>query len=385
MTTSDPVRGADGERLAVLHLLLTMGETTAGYNEHCLPEADVRDITVCTYFRPQVRPPDSITVYAGDSTLAGFTRAIRAALTAREYDVVHAHSVHMSVFFMLAASALRPRLLASSACTLHSSYPNYKLRNRLMLVPSFALHRRVVCCSAASYASFPSWLRRLGGDRVRVVANGLDLRRVDQAIARPRPAQEPRPFTVVSVGRLIEVKDPVTAVQAFSRAGVEPARMVFVGEGPLADRVATGHGGTDAATEVSLTGLVPRESVYERLLESDVFLSTSRIEGLPVSVLEAMACGRPVVLSDIPAHREIAAGVDVIPLVPVGDVAGFARELGRLAQLSARERAEIGARCREVVERRFSLDAMRSGYDRVYREVLGQQDPAADAPLRATS
>lgn len=378
MTTTDPAAAVDGRRLSVLHLLLTMGETTAGYNEHCLPAAEERDITVCTYFRPHVRPPQNITVYAGDSTLLGFTRAIRSALTARRYDVVHAHSVHMSVFFMLAAPILRPRLLATSACTLHSSYPNYKFRNRLLLVPSFALHRRVVCCSSASYASFPTWLRHLGGDRVRVVANGLDLDRVDRAVSRHRRTSG-RPFTVVSVGRLIDVKDPATALRAFADAGDSCRRMVFVGEGPLSEELESCPPKPNDVHEVRFTGLVPRESVYEQLLDADVFVSTSRVEGLPVSVLEAMACRRPVILSDIPAHREIAAGSDAIPLVPVGDVAGFARELTRMAGLSPAERDDIGARCRHLVEERFSIAAMQTGYERVYRELLHRRDAAVPA------
>ncbi|HSR23706.1 MAG TPA: glycosyltransferase, partial [Candidatus Eisenbacteria bacterium] len=130
---------------------------------------------------------------------------------------------------------------------------------------------------------------------------------------------------------------------------------------------------------VELTGLLPREQVYGRLLDADVFLSTSRIEGLPVAVIEAMACRRPVVLSDIPAHREIAAGADFVPLVPVGDVDGFARELRRLRGLAPAERAAIGERCRTLVQARFDLHTMRAGYERVYREVLGEGSRATTA------
>lgn len=362
-------RASRGERLSVLHVLLTMGETSAGYNEHCLPMADEREITVCTYFAPQVVAPDNITLFAGDDTLSGFARALRGALKARDYDIVHAHSVHVALLFLMAAAPLRPDLLSSSTCTLHSSYPNYKLRNKLLLLPSFAFYRRIVCCSAASFESFPRALKRLAGSRLRVVENGLDLDRVDAAILRHPTADGDHPFTVAAVGRLIDVKDPVTALAAFAQEDDGSGRLVFVGEGPLRDELTTRAQG--AGSRVELTGLLPREQVYGRLLDADVFLSTSRIEGLPVAVIEAMACRRPVILSDIPAHREIAAGAEFVPLVPVGDIGGFARELHRLRGLPASERSAIGEQCRALVEARFDLHTMRAGYERVYREVLG--------------
>lgn len=358
--------------LAVLHLLLTMGETSSGYNEHCLPMADRRAISICTYYKPQVTPPGNITVFAGDDTVPGFFRALRAALAAREYDIIHAHSVHVALFFLMAGLLGRARLIPSSVVTLHTSFPNYKLRNRLIVLPAFALFRRLVCCSYASFDSFPSFFKRLAGERLCVVQNGLDVERLDGAARRYAPKPPGEPFTLVAVGRLIPVKNPLVAQRAFREADDRASRMVFVGEGHLRELLVAEQRPGELAGRVELTGLVPRERVYEHLIGSDVFISTSRIEGLPVAVIEAMACRRPVILSDIPPHREIAAGADFIPLVPPDDVAGFAREIERLRRMSPAERASIGERCRAIVQERFSLDAMHRGYDAVYGQVLGQ-------------
>jgi glycosyltransferase involved in cell wall biosynthesis len=92
-----------------------------------------------------------------------------------------------------------------------------------------------------------------------------------------------------------------------------------------------------------------------------------------------MACRCPVVLSDIPPHREVAAGVDFIPLIAPDDVAGFAGEIRRLRGLSARQRAEIGEKCRRVAERRFSLHAMHQAYEKVYADVF--REPRASRRL----
>jgi hypothetical protein len=67
-------------KLNILHVVLSIGETNATYNEHCLPLADKRDITICTYFQSEITPPPKITMFAGDGTLMGFFRILKVAL-----------------------------------------------------------------------------------------------------------------------------------------------------------------------------------------------------------------------------------------------------------------------------------------------------------------
>ena len=362
-----------GRPLAILHILLAMGETSAPYNEHCLPMADRRDIAICTYFEPTVAPARGIAVFTGDGSLPGFFRALGAALSAREYDVIHTHSPHAVLFLLIASLFRRGGLLSRTVCTMHSSYPNYKFRNKLLLIPAFAFPRSVVCCSHASFASFPGFYKRLARGRLRVVQNGMDIGRVDEAIANVSASRRDDSFAVVAVGRLIEVKNPLAVLGAFQQSGA--GRLEFVGEGHLRDQIARAREAHGLGERVALTGLVPREQVYERLMSADLFISTSRVEGLPVAVIEAMACRRPVLLSDIPPHREIASGADFIPLVRPDDVAGFAREIERFRRMPAAERAEIGERCRKIVEERFSMAAMHKGYEAIYGELLAGSYP----------
>jgi len=81
-----------------------------------------------------------------------------------------------------------------------------------------------------------------------------------------------------------------------------------------------------------------------------------------------MACGRPVVASDIPPHREIARAAKGLPLVRVGDTDGFARALDRLRAAGPEERAVVGQRLRETVVEQFSVTSMNDAYGRLYRQ-----------------
>jgi glycosyltransferase involved in cell wall biosynthesis len=165
------------EPLTILHLLCAMGETSAPYNEHCLALSDKRNITICTLFKPELSPPKEITLFEGDRSVKGFLRVLKAALDEKEYEIIHAHSCHVG-FLSLVDRVFRPgKSTPATVFTVHSSYPRFKLRNKLLLIPVFAFFRRVVCCSKASYESFPAFYKWLAGDRLCFVPNGMDLDR----------------------------------------------------------------------------------------------------------------------------------------------------------------------------------------------------------------
>lgn len=87
-----------------------------------------------------------------------------------------------------------------------------------------------------------------------------------------------------------------------------------------------------------------------------------------------MACRCPVLLSDIPPHREIAAGVDYIPLIQPDDAVGFAQEIDRFGRMPRLERAKIGEQCRKLVEARFNLAVMLRGYETAYAQLVHGDD-----------
>ncbi|UCE86395.1 MAG: glycosyltransferase [Deltaproteobacteria bacterium] len=353
----------------ILHLTASVAETSGQYNEHCLPFVGERDLTLCSFHRPAVVPPPEITCFDGGSSSLGYLRALRAALGgARDYDVIHAHAARAGVLFLI-ANLFRPRNLARSVYTVQNSYWNYRLGTRLLLVPIFAGYRRLVMCSEACRDSLPAWLRRLGGRRIRVVQNAVHVERVRRAVeARPQ-RRDRKHFVVACVGRVIEIKDPLTVLDAFSRAADPDWRLRFIGDGALRSRVLSEAKARGLGDRVEVTGLISRDRVFEALGAADVFVSASKGEGLPVAVLEGLASGRPSVLSDIPPHRELVNGAEFIPLVECGDAAGFARELRRLHAATPAARRGIATRCRNHVERHFGLPVMHSAYERVYEEV----------------
>ena len=367
-------------RLRILHIILALKPTNGQYNEHCLPLMDERDINICTYFKSDITPPEPITLFDGDSTLLGFFRALRTALAKKKYDIIHVHTPHAGVLLLvtLFALGLYRKLIPITVHTVQNSYENFKFRNKLLFIPSFIFFRQMVFCGEASYESFPRFFRWLAGKRMAVVQNCVDLERIDR-IAKIGPAGRNEHFTISAVG-LIEIKNPFTVLDAFHQSNNSDSKLFFLGEGILRPSLTQKITSLGLQEQAKLTGMIPRDKVFEYFSKSDVFVSASRGEGLPVAVLEAMACHRPVILSDIPPHREIVKDVDFIPLIQPNDAAGFARAITQYQKMTPAELIDIGEKCRKIVEDRFSLPAMHAGYARIYSQITGNHIESPRTP-----
>lgn len=358
----------------ILHIILALTPTNGQYNEHCLPLRNIRQIDICTYFKSKITPPPEIKLYDGDSTLPGCIRAIRTALKENEYDVIHVHTPHAGVLLITALllSGLYRKLRPTTVHTIQNSFQNFKPRNKLLFLPSFIYFRHLVFCSQASYESFPVLYKWLGAGRMHVVQNAVDMDRIDKVTTEVDSVSQNGHFDIATVG-MIKMKNPLVVLGAFRQAYDQSSKLVYMGEGNLRPILTQEVEKNGLQDQVSLTGMIERDHVFKHFKNADLFISASWGEGLPVAVLEAMACSCPVLLSDIPPHREIAEKVDFIPLIKPGDVGGFAREIEKFKMMTDVERAEIGQKCRTLIEERFSLSKMHADLAKIYSQITGTQ------------
>jgi glycosyltransferase involved in cell wall biosynthesis len=165
-----------------------------------------------------------------------------------------------------------------------------------------------------------------------------------------------KPPVILGVGRLTAQKDFTTLIRAFAQLNQHySARLMILGEGEDRAQLESLVKSLDLEQHVSLPGFVDNPFPYMK--QASVFVLSSCFEGMPNALLQAMACGTPVVSTDCPSGpREILEDGKWGKLLPVGDVEAMAEAI--LASLQG----ETQRPSREILESRFGLDTIIDQY-----------------------
>jgi glycosyltransferase involved in cell wall biosynthesis len=189
---------------------------------------------------------------------------------------------------------------------------------------------------------------------------------VEDAVA---PGATTRTRTVLMAQRLQPEKRTRVGLAAFAASGLadDGWRLQIAGAGPelpLLEADAASFGIADA---VDLLGF--RDDVAQLYRQAGLFVAPCPVEGLGLSLLEAMATGLPALAADAGGHSEILTGLDPRALFPADDVAAAARSLRALADDKA-GRAALGAAGRERQRAEFSIASQLAGTEAVYRRAV---------------
>jgi glycosyltransferase involved in cell wall biosynthesis len=175
------------------------------------------------------------------------------------------------------------------------------------------------------------------------------------------------PFRVVTVGRLVQVKNKAVLVEALARVAKLPVELVIIGDGPLFSELERRAAALGVSSRVSIPGFVP--NLLDALRTADAYALPSHSEGCSLSLIEAMAVGLPVIASAVPGNEEVLAGMPRSALVPPMSVEGWAHAIERLVRSSETERAALGEQARRIALERFSPRAYVNALEDVYRSV----------------
>ena len=202
--------------------------------------------------------------------------------------------------------------------------------------------------------------------QIDVIHNGIDqdkFRHIGQEKKRQLRSRLGLPANkhiFVSAGFLSENKGLPTLIETFIKSSEKQANvLVLLGDGPLREKYS--HL-TVEKSNIRIVGFV--ENVEDYLSASDVFVSASLTEGCPNAVMEALACGLPVILSDIPAHREILdfnkqAGL----LFPPNDVASLSEMLSKIKEMNYLEKSQAAV---SIINDNLNAENMSLKYQELY-------------------
>ncbi|MBL8670573.1 MAG: glycosyltransferase family 4 protein [Alphaproteobacteria bacterium] len=335
-------------------------EDGAGETIHCIPAARY----------PSLRSPRGLAA----NCRAGL--ALLRALHATQSDILHVHLPLGQCVPALIARAVRPR--TRLVVTLHGPEVNLSpqldpnvaaWQGRLLARAdaTVAVAADLAFAAAAAYPEVPS---------VGVIHNG-----VETAMFNTCPADLPR-SDLLYVGRLSREKGVSVLLQAWAAALRAPdlsadARLVIAGDGP--DRAALEAEARSAgiAGRVRFLGRVPRERLPRLYRRAVAVVLPSFTEALPLSLIEAAACGAPAIATAVGGTPEFVVHGETGILVPAGDPASLRAAIARVIGAPALA-AALGRMAALRAARRFSIGATVGAYEALYAS-LGAGKPAARA------
>lgn len=239
---------------------------------------------------------------------------------------------------------------------------------RRMLAP-------VVDCYVPVSGDLQRWYRDVVGipeSKNLLINNGVDTAKFSPARgAAPQEAWNAQAgnFVIGTVGRLQAVKDQVTLIDAFAALRTQlpqhaaRLRLVIVGDGPMRARLEERIAAAGMKDAVFLTGA--RNDIAHLMQTFSVFALSSIAEGTPVTLLEAMATGLPVVSTAVGGIPALVADGATGMLAPAGDAQALARALAAYVE-SDTLAAEHGAAGRARIESEYSIATMLSAYMALY-------------------
>jgi glycosyltransferase involved in cell wall biosynthesis len=299
-------------------------------------------------------------------TFLGLLRATRAFLRARSPNIIHSHRYKENLIALFISRALPGTQLVTTQHGLpEANAQSHSLAGKLISFANFFVlkryYKRVVAVSRDLESFFVDELG-FSTAKVGVIHNGVE---IPPPISRKSPGE---PFLIGSSGRLFPVKDyPLMVDMAKAMAGKSNVRFALAGEGPERGRLEADIQKHGLADRFHLRGhLDDMETFYQGL---DLYLNTSLHEGIPMTILEAMAQGLPVVAPRVGGIPEVIEdGVEGF-LIDGRDPRAFAEKCLSLAgDKELWSRMSLAARKRAMES--FSVERMTEQYLQVYRDVV---------------
>lgn len=290
------------------------------------------EVTRLSYPHP---PSGRLTALGSITLMPSLTMTLLQVKRSFDFEIVHAHSVTPDGFAGVIGGRLVgvPVVVSARGSDIHS----YPFRNRLTkFTARFAITRcdHLVCVSSA--------LARQAHDLVSshaattVIYNGVDTDRFAplglKAEFRRQLGLPESNVVLLSVGALASEKGIPELIEAFNVLSINRpgARLVVIGDGPLRAEIEELAVRLGCHERVALPGAVTDKEVAGYMQAADVLVHPSHAEGLPNVVLEAMACGLPVVASNVGGIPEVVVPDETGLLVPPQDAPALVRALEEL-------------------------------------------------------
>lgn len=200
-------------------------------------------------------------------------------------------------------------------------------------------------------------------EKIVVIHNGVE-------IGPAKEKQNSEPVEILSIGRLAYPKMPDLIIRSFAQlptALKKKAHLKIAGSGPYQEELTGLINNLNVVDSVSLTGEIDHERILAILPRADIFILVTKHEGLPLTVLEAMSAGLPVIASSVGGvPEEVSDGLSGV-LIKDNNVGEISAAMKYLIE-NPQERISMGESGRKIIGERFSLDKLIHETNKIYEQ-----------------
>lgn len=286
-----------------------------------------------------------------------------------KYDIVFCHhNVMGTVGSFISVLAGTPSIVKVQLSDLNRRSRLFKLLDFI----AFFIVKKIICISKSTSDSFGKLENRLFESKKTIIHNGINFADIPKNGNNPRAriGIDKNTIVISTIGRLHPVKNQKFLIDAF-RLFVKKnmnAKLIIVGRGQMENELRSLVNHHKIADNVIFTGYLKLEDVYEVLFLTDIYAMTSHSEGFSESLVQAMACGKPSVVVDIPSFKEaITDGRDGL-IADRDDANEFAAKLEFLSS-SPHLRNKYGQMARDKAEKMYNMDTISSKYEIVIKHL----------------
>lgn len=279
-------------------------------------------------------------------------------------DVVfHLHHQKSALLFLF--STIGTGVRKHSLYTVHSTFSARDLKYKISSCLCVLISKYANCVSYSAFREYALWVKKIKGKNFFVIKNGVDVDRIDKIIQRNFMDSDRK--TLICVGRMIPLKNHEFLIRLMEK--LSDYKLILVGEEDKEGKIRALVNELKMNDRIEFTGLISREDVFKKLTSASIYVSASKVEGLPISVLEAMRAGLIPVISEIEPHKEIAwkcEYVNVLPLI-------YERWLTTIeyyGELNQKEFDKQSDTIKKYVNDNFSLEKMHNQYLLVYKKLI---------------
>ena len=393
---------------AIHVILLSSGLEQKGYETLLITgregphEGNMLDFAAAKGVTPVVIPEMGRELSSGGD-LAAFLKIFRLVRDERP-EIIHTHTAKAGTLGRLAAIAYnalqRLQFSKSKVIVIHTFHGHVlkgyfgKLKTRLFILIEKVLARftdRIITLSEGLRDEFVG-MGIASREKIEVIPLGLELERFVKSGARKGMFKKslglPEDCLVVGlVGRLVPIKGHKFFLEAArsviasrsGKSGAQPVRFVVVGDGELRTELEEYARRLGISGQVIFTGF--RSDLPEIYADTDIVVLSSLNEGTPVSLIEAMTSGKPVVATRVGGVPDLVADGAAGILVPAGDSGALADAVAKLVE-NPELRARMGEDGRNAVFPKYDIGNLVKRLDLLYGTLIGGMYPAVGSDLR---